>query len=69
MGIFADLTVKENMLLAARKAHGGAQMDTARLEWIFRLFPAVKSSGTTRQASSRRPETDAGREPRHRRAT
>jgi branched-chain amino acid transport system ATP-binding protein len=42
MGIFADLTVKENMLLAARKARNAAQMDTARLEWIFRLFPAVE---------------------------
>ena len=27
MGIFADLTVKENMLLAARKARNAAQMD------------------------------------------
>ncbi|MBP3982509.1 MULTISPECIES: ABC transporter ATP-binding protein [unclassified Acidovorax] len=42
MGIFADLTVKENMLLAARNARNVAQMDTARLEWIFRLFPAVE---------------------------
>ena len=42
MGIFADLTVKENMLLAARKASNAAQMDTARLEWIFKLFPAVE---------------------------
>ncbi|MCG2592823.1 ABC transporter ATP-binding protein [Ramlibacter sp. XY19] len=42
MGIFADLTVKENMLLAARSARSAAQMDTQRLEWIFRLFPAVE---------------------------
>jgi branched-chain amino acid transport system ATP-binding protein len=42
MGIFSDLTVKENMLLAARKASNAAQMDTARLEWIFKLFPAVE---------------------------
>ncbi|SEA19634.1 ABC transporter ATP-binding protein [Acidovorax soli] len=42
MGIFADLTVKENMLLAARKAGNAAQMDQARLQWIFRLFPAVE---------------------------
>ena len=42
MGIFADLTVKENMLLAARSAKNAAQMDTARLEWIFKLFPAVE---------------------------
>jgi branched-chain amino acid transport system ATP-binding protein len=42
MGIFADLTVKENMLLAARGARHAAQMDNARLQWIFRLFPAVE---------------------------
>jgi len=42
MGIFADLTVKENMLLAARQARHAAQMDQARLEWIFKLFPAVE---------------------------
>ena len=42
MGIFADLTVKENLLLAARKASNAAQMDAARLQWIFRLFPAVE---------------------------
>src|SRR3989344_415771 len=42
MGIFADLTVKENMLLAARSARNAAQMDEARLQWIFKLFPAVE---------------------------
>jgi branched-chain amino acid transport system ATP-binding protein len=42
MGIFSDLTVQENMLLAARSAPGLAQMDEARLQWIFKLFPAVK---------------------------
>ena len=42
MGIFADLTVKENMLLAARRARNAAQMDSARLQWIFQLFPAVE---------------------------
>jgi branched-chain amino acid transport system ATP-binding protein len=42
MGIFSDLTVKENMLLAARSAQNAAQMDDARLEWIFKLFPAVE---------------------------
>ena len=41
MGIFSDLTVKENMLLAAQKAKRASQMDDARLKWIFRLFPAV----------------------------
>ncbi len=42
MGIFSDLTVKENMLLAARSAQNAAQMDDARLQWIFKLFPAVE---------------------------
>ena len=42
MGIFSDLTVKENMVLAARNAKHAAQMDSARLEWIFKLFPAVE---------------------------
>ena len=42
MGIFSDLTVKENMLLAARTAKLASQMDEARLKWIFRLFPAVE---------------------------
>ncbi len=42
MGIFADLTVKENMLLAARRAKRASQMDEERLKWIFSLFPAVE---------------------------
>ena len=42
MGIFADLTVRENMLLAARGARHVAQMDDKRLQWIFTLFPAVE---------------------------
>ena len=42
MGIFSDLTVKENMLLAARGAKNAEQMDEARLKWIFELFPAVE---------------------------
>ncbi len=42
MGIFADLTVKENLLLAARQASHAGQMDSARLEWIYGLFPAVE---------------------------
>ena len=42
MGIFSDLTVKENMLLAARSAKSAEQMDDARLKWIFKLFPAVE---------------------------
>jgi branched-chain amino acid transport system ATP-binding protein len=42
MGIFGDLTVRENMLLAARGARTLEQIDTARLEWLFGLFPALK---------------------------
>ncbi len=42
MGIFADLTVRENMILAARSARSVAQMDQERLAWIFQLFPAVE---------------------------
>jgi branched-chain amino acid transport system ATP-binding protein len=42
MGIFADLTVKENMLLAARYAKNADQIGGDRLQWIFKLFPAVE---------------------------
>jgi branched-chain amino acid transport system ATP-binding protein len=42
MGIFADLTVRENMLLAARAARRADEIDGKRLEWIFSLFPAMK---------------------------
>ena len=42
MGIFTDLTVKENMVLAARAARRAEELDTTRLEWIFGLFPALK---------------------------
>ena len=38
MGIFAGLTVKENLTLAARSG----PLDEARLEWIFRFFDALK---------------------------
>jgi branched-chain amino acid transport system ATP-binding protein len=42
MGIFADLSVAENMLLAARSARRIEQLDSARLDWLFGLFPALK---------------------------
>ena len=42
MGIFSDLTVEENMLLAARKASRAQQMDADRLAWIYAMFPAVE---------------------------
>jgi branched-chain amino acid transport system ATP-binding protein len=38
MGIFAGLTVRENLLLAARSG----PLQEARLEWIFRYFPPLK---------------------------
>jgi len=41
MGIFADLTVKENLLLAARSARREQDLDKARLDWLFSLFPAL----------------------------
>ena len=39
MGIFTDLTVRENMVLAATDG----PMDSARLDWIFNLFPPLKT--------------------------
>ena len=39
MGIFAGLTVRENLLLAARRG----PPDEARLEWIFRFFAPMKT--------------------------
>jgi branched-chain amino acid transport system ATP-binding protein len=42
MGIFGDLTVQENMVLAARRARRAAELDGSRLDWIFTLFPALK---------------------------
>jgi branched-chain amino acid transport system ATP-binding protein len=38
MGVFAGLTVKENMVLAARER----TLDDARLAWILKLFPALE---------------------------
>lgn len=42
MGIFTDLTVKENLVLAARGARTADEIDGKRLDWIFGLFPALK---------------------------
>jgi branched-chain amino acid transport system ATP-binding protein len=42
MGIFTDLTVQENMVLAARSARHAGELDTVRLEWVFGLFPALR---------------------------
>ena len=58
MGIFSDLTVEENMVLAARGAQTAAQLSRERLDWIFSLFaplqtfwrhPAGKLSGGQKQ--------------------
>jgi branched-chain amino acid transport system ATP-binding protein len=38
MGIFSDLTVRENIVLAARSG----PVDDARLDWMLGLFPALK---------------------------
>lgn len=38
MGIFALLSVRENMELAA----SSGSMDESRLDWVFRLFPPLK---------------------------
>ena len=48
MGIFSDLTVAENMTLAARAARHAGEIDTQRLEWIFDLFPALKQFWSAR---------------------
>jgi branched-chain amino acid transport system ATP-binding protein len=48
MGIFTDLTVAENMTLAARAARHAGEIDTTRLEWIFSLFPALKKFWASR---------------------
>jgi len=38
MAVFSDLSVKENLILAARDG----PLDDSRLEWIFGFFPALK---------------------------
>ncbi|MEB0134154.1 ABC transporter ATP-binding protein [Actimicrobium sp. CCC2.4] len=43
MGIFADLSVRDNLLLAARDARTVEAIDRTRLDWIFALFPAIKT--------------------------
>jgi len=43
MSIFSDLSVAENLLLAARQAKRLQDLDEARLNWLFGLFPALKT--------------------------
>jgi len=38
MAVFSDLTVRENLILAARDG----PLDEARLKWIFGFFPALR---------------------------
>src|SRR3546814_11775846 len=38
MGVFGLLTVRENMVIAAR----GGSMDDSRLAWVLDLFPPLK---------------------------
>ncbi|HSR79359.1 MAG TPA: ABC transporter ATP-binding protein [Hyphomicrobiaceae bacterium] len=42
MGLFTDLSVEENLVLAARSG----PIDAARLEWLFGLFPPIKTFWT-----------------------
>jgi len=39
MAVFSDLTVRENLVLAARNG----PIDTARVDWIFGFFPALRT--------------------------
>jgi branched-chain amino acid transport system ATP-binding protein len=43
MAVFGDLTVRENLLLAARAARREGEIDGARLERLFGFFPALKT--------------------------
>ncbi len=47
MAVFSDLTVKENLVLAAREG----PMDEARLDWIFGFFPALRRFWLSRAGS------------------
>jgi branched-chain amino acid transport system ATP-binding protein len=47
MAIFSDLSVRENLVLAAR----AGPMDEARLDWIFGFFPALKTFWDSRAGS------------------
>jgi branched-chain amino acid transport system ATP-binding protein len=47
MAIFSDLSVKENLTLAAR----GGPIDEGRLNWIFGFFPALRKFWLSRAGS------------------
>jgi branched-chain amino acid transport system ATP-binding protein len=67
MGIFSDLTVKENMLLAAQKCQERAdKMDSKRLEWIFTaLSGGAEILEPPGGQALGRPKTDARCSSRH----
>ncbi len=47
MAVFSDLTVKENLVLAARDG----PLDDTQLEWIFGFFPALRKFWLSRAGS------------------
>lgn len=47
MAVFSDLTVKENLVLAARQG----PLDDTHLQWIFGFFPALKRFWLSRAGS------------------
>jgi len=47
MAVFSDLTVKENLILAARDG----DLDSTRLDWIFGFFPALRKFWLSRAGS------------------
>ncbi len=47
MAIFSDLSVRENLVLAARDG----PLDEARLQWIFGFFPALRKFWLSRAGS------------------
>jgi branched-chain amino acid transport system ATP-binding protein len=47
MAVFSDLTVRENLILAARDG----PFDEQRLQWIFGFFPALKKFWLSRAGS------------------
>src|SRR5260370_780168 len=52
MAVFSDLTVKENLILAARDG----PRDEVRLEWIFGFFPALKGFWLPRAGALKNPK-------------
>ncbi|MGP9810665.1 ABC transporter ATP-binding protein [Rhodopseudomonas sp. NSM] len=47
MAVFSDLTVKENLILAARDG----DLDDKRLDWVFGFFPALRKFWLSRAGS------------------